>query len=78
MVVPQALTFGSSGMQCVWSSMWIGYKCEATKELKSALEIDIYIETIKNVLREASLGSVETILKLALSIKNVKKRLEFS
>jgi hypothetical protein len=78
LVVPQALTFGSSGIQCVWSSMWIGYNYEATKELKSELEIDVYIETMRNVLREASLSSVETILKLALSIKNVKERLEFS
>jgi hypothetical protein len=58
--------------------MWIGYNYEATKELKSELEIDVYIETMRNVLREASLSSVETILKLALSIKNVKERLEFS
>jgi hypothetical protein len=51
---------------------------EATREFKSTLGIDVYVETMKNVLREADLGSTEKILKLALSAKNVKDRLEFS
>jgi hypothetical protein len=45
---------------------------EATREFKSTLGIDVYVETMKNVLREADLGSTEKILKLALSAKNVK------
>jgi hypothetical protein len=45
---------------------------EAIRELKSALGIDVCIEIVKNALREASLGSLKKVSKLALSAKNVK------
>jgi hypothetical protein len=34
---------------------------EATRELKSALGIDVYIETVRNVLKEIGLGLVEKV-----------------
>jgi hypothetical protein len=51
---------------------------EAIRELKNATGIDVCVETVMNVLREADLGSTEKVSKLALSAKNVKKRLEFA
>jgi hypothetical protein len=50
---------------------------EATREFKSASGVDVCIEQVMNVLRKQSLGSVEKVSKLALSIKNEKERLEF-
>ena len=43
---------------------------EATRELTSALRIDVCIGIVRNALREASLGSTKKISKPALSTKN--------
>jgi predicted transcriptional regulator len=51
---------------------------EARRELKNALGIDVCVEIVRNVIREASLGLIEKVTKSTLSTKNVKKRLEFS
>jgi hypothetical protein len=51
---------------------------EATREPKSATGIDVCIETVRNALKEAYLGLAEKVSKLALSVKNVKERLEFA
>ena len=51
---------------------------EAIRELKSALGVDVCVETVRNDLRKASLGLIEKVSKPTLSTKNVKKRLEFS
>ena len=51
---------------------------ETTREFKSTLGIDVYVKTIKDVLREAHLGSIEKIFKPTLFGKNVKDKLEFS
>jgi hypothetical protein len=50
---------------------------EATRVLKSALRVDVYVETVRNVLK-VGLGSAKKVSKLALSAKNVKERLEFA
>jgi hypothetical protein len=49
----------------------------ATRELKSVSRVDVCVETAKNALREAGLGSAEKVSMLALSVMNVKERLEF-
>jgi hypothetical protein len=49
---------------------------EATRELKSALGIEVCFETMRNALREASLGSTEKVPKPIA--KNVKERLEIA
>jgi hypothetical protein len=51
---------------------------KTTRELKSALAIDVCVETVRNLLREAVLGSVEKVSKPALFAKNVKEKLEFA
>jgi hypothetical protein len=51
---------------------------EATRELKSALGIEVCFETMRNALREASLGSTAKVSKPTLSAKHVKERLEFA
>jgi hypothetical protein len=45
---------------------------EAIRELKSALRVNVCIEKLRHVLREAILGSFEKVSKLALFAKNVK------
>jgi hypothetical protein len=47
---------------------------EATRELKSTIGVDVCVETMRNALREAGLGSAEKVSKLALSAKHVKER----
>jgi transposase len=51
---------------------------EATRKFKSATEVDVCVETVRNALREANLGSAEKISKPALSAKHVKEMLEFA
>jgi hypothetical protein len=51
---------------------------EATRELMSALEVDVCVEIVRNALREVGLGSVEMVIKPNLFAKNVKKRFEFA
>ena len=36
---------------------------EAIRELKSASRVDVCVETVKNALKEASLGSAEKVSK---------------
>jgi hypothetical protein len=42
----------------------------ATRELTSASRVDVCVGTVKNALREASLGSTKKISKPTLSTKN--------
>jgi hypothetical protein len=56
----------------------LGSIVEATREFKSALGVDGWVETIRNVPREAGLGLAKKVSKLALSTRNIKEKLEFA
>ncbi len=47
-----------------------------TRELKS-MKVDFSIETMRNALKEARLGSFTKASKSILSIKSIKARVEF-
>jgi hypothetical protein len=51
---------------------------EAIRELKSASEANVCVETRRNALKEAGLGLAEKVSRPSLSAKNVKERLEFA
>ena len=51
---------------------------EVIREFKSAIGVDVCVETMRNALREAGLGLAEKVSKPALSAKYVKEKLEFS
>jgi hypothetical protein len=46
---------------------------EATRELKSASRVDVFIETMRNTLREVGLGLVEKVSK-QLCLPRMSKR----
>jgi transposase len=50
---------------------------EAIRELKSAIGVDVCVETMRNALRKTNLGLAKKVSKPALIAKNVKERLDF-